>query len=100
MAKDRGKKPREDLDIKISMGIAKVIAKAWQSDEFKQRFLANPVKVLTEEGVPVPQDVSVKVVLDEEHLRHIVVPVKPRGMGEAESRGLEWCSHMWCTGRR
>src|SRR5713226_1572301 len=82
MAQARGgkKKPRKDLDATIP----KVIAKAWRSDEFMKRFLADPVKVLTEEGIAWPREVGIRVHVDEEHLKHFVVPVKPRGLGADE----------------
>jgi hypothetical protein len=100
MAKEhRGKKPRKDSTATVTMAIAKVIAKAWQSDEFKRRLAATPEKVLAEEGVQVPPGPRVEVVLDDEHVRHFVVPLKPEGLGggEGERQGIGWCSHMWCT---
>lgn len=98
MAEGRGgKKPREDMGAII----AKVIAKAWKSEEYLKRFLADPVKVLTDEGIAWPREVRIQVHVDEERLKHFVVPVKPRGLGadEEERKAIEWCSAIWCSYR-
>ena len=37
--------------------IAKVIAQAWQDEEYKKRLLAHPVEVLREAGLNVPEGI-------------------------------------------
>jgi hypothetical protein len=76
-----------------------VIAKAWASEAFKQRLKADATKVLREEGVEVPRGIRVVANFDEVGLRNIVVPMKPRGLGAAETAAVAriWCSQFWCS---
>jgi hypothetical protein len=39
-----------------------VVARAWGDDMFRQRLLAEPASVLSEEGIDVPSGVAVRVV--------------------------------------
>ena len=39
----------------------KVVAKAWADEAYKQRLLNDPQKVLTEEGVEIPEGVNIHV---------------------------------------
>jgi hypothetical protein len=43
-------------DFEISLPILRVINKSWDDPAFKSRLLADPVKVLEEEGVNLPID--------------------------------------------
>ena len=74
--------------------IGKVIAQAWRDDEFKQRLLASPVKVLREAGLDLPKGWRIRVVQDTPKLKHIVLPVKPPGVkeDEMEDHGGVQCS--------
>ncbi len=40
---------------------AKIIAKAWVDEEFKKRLLADPATVLKENGIEIPEGMTVKV---------------------------------------
>lgn len=40
---------------------AKIIAKAWANEAYKQRLLAEPHAVLAEEGVVIPESVNIHV---------------------------------------
>lgn len=42
--------------------LAMSIARAWKDEDYKQRFLSDPKAVLAEEGIELPEDVTVKVV--------------------------------------
>ena len=44
--------------------VAKLIARAWMDEEFKTRFVAEPVPFLQEAGISLPDDVDVKIVED------------------------------------
>jgi hypothetical protein len=53
-----------------------VTAKALESDEFKRKLLADPVKVLTNEGLTIPKGVNVVIHENTAHTIHLVLPVR------------------------
>ena len=56
---------------------AKVVAKAWADEDYKQRLIDNPGSVLAEEGMEVPAGVELKVVEASENQSWLVLPPKP-----------------------
>ncbi len=56
---------------------AKVIAQAWVDDQFKAKLLADPAAVLAENGIEVPEGMTVKVVEQKENEINIPLPAKP-----------------------
>ena len=52
---------------------AKVIARAWVDEEFKKKLLAEPATVLAENGVEIPEGVTVKVVERKEKRNSLAV---------------------------
>ena len=56
---------------------AQVIAKAWADEEFKSRLLAEPAKVLREQGIAVPEGVEVRIVENTDKLVHFALPAPP-----------------------
>ena len=68
---------------------ARVVAKAWADEEYKRRLLADPAAVAREEGVPVPEGLTLKVIEDAPGTRTLVLPPRPAEIGsvvEAEER--------------
>ncbi len=63
---------------------AKIIAQAWVNEEFKKRLLADPATVLAENGIEIPEGMTVKVVEQKENEIHIPLPPKPKVMVGAE----------------
>ncbi len=61
---------------------AKIIAKAWVDEEFKQRLLVEPAAVLAENGIEMPEGMTVKFVEGKES--EILVPFHPRPAWTAE----------------
>ena len=59
---------------------AKVIAKAWVDEEFKARLIADPATVLKENGIEIPDGMTVKVVEQSENEIQIPLPMKPEGL--------------------
>lgn len=55
----------------------KIIAKAWADEAFKERLLAKPSEVFSEEGIDVPKDVEIRVVEATSSVRYFVLPPKP-----------------------
>ncbi len=60
---------------------AKIIAQAWVDEEFKAKLLADPATVLAENGIEIPEGMTVKVVEKKENEIHIPLPPKPEGFG-------------------
>lgn len=56
---------------------ARLVAKVWSDPDFKARLMAQPVAVLREYGVDVPEGVTVAVHEDTPSSRHIVLPPRP-----------------------
>jgi len=56
---------------------AKIIAKAWVDVEFKAKLLADPAAVLAENGIEIPEGMTVKVVERKENEIMIPLPPKP-----------------------
>jgi nitrile hydratase alpha subunit len=51
--------------------LAMSIARAWRDEDYKRRFFSDPRAVLEEEGVEVPQDVTIKVVEEVPGVRYV-----------------------------
>jgi hypothetical protein len=56
---------------------AKLIAKAWSDEAFKERLLTDSRAVLEAEGISVPPGVDVKVMEQTETQLFVVIPPKP-----------------------
>ena len=56
---------------------AKLIAKAWSDEAFKERLLTDSRAVLEAEGITVPPGVDVKVVEQTDSQIYMILPVKP-----------------------
>lgn len=53
---------------------AKVVAKAWADEDYKQRLIDEPASVLAEEGMEVQEGVELKVVEATENQSWLVLP--------------------------
>jgi hypothetical protein len=58
--------------------IAKVIAKAWSDEAFKERLLSEPKTVLETEGIKAPEGAEVMAVEQTEKKFYFVIPAKPQ----------------------
>lgn len=56
---------------------AKIVAKAWADDDYKQRLLADPTAVMKAEGCDLPQGVELNCVETTEKQAWLVLPPKP-----------------------
>jgi hypothetical protein len=56
---------------------AQVVAKAWEDAAFKKRLLAEPGRVLKEEGMDIPGCVEPCVVENTDRLVHFILPSPP-----------------------
>lgn len=74
-----------------------LIAKTWADEVFKRRLLSNPVAVLKEEGVEVPEGIKVVVVEDTSTVMHLVLPPKP-SEDELSEEDLSQAAGGHCSG--
>ena len=72
---------------------AKLIAKAWSDESFKERLLSDSRAVLEAEGISVPPGVNVKVVEQTDTQFFMVIPKKPEGgdLMLADVRNAAFC---------
>jgi hypothetical protein len=70
------KKERKMADAESKIA-ARIVAKAWASDEFKKQLLANPAEVLAAEGLKVAPDVQVISIASSPVVTHFLLPEKP-----------------------
>jgi hypothetical protein len=64
---------------------ARVIAKAWEDDEFKQTLLDDPRSAIAEElGVELPDDLEIQVVEETPNKICLVLPIRPGALAESE----------------
>lgn len=57
--------------------MGKLIIRAWSDEAFKARLLSDTMAALKENGIKVPQGVTVKAVENTDKVFHIVIPPKP-----------------------
>lgn len=56
---------------------AKVIAKAWLDDDFKKRLLADPMPILKEHGIEMPEGLTVNVIEGKPGQVNVTLPPRP-----------------------
>jgi nitrile hydratase alpha subunit len=74
-----------------------VIAKAWADADYQSRLVADPVKVLHEEGFKIPHGTSISLVVDSGKHLTLVIPPKPDA-GVLDSNDADCCTGgCFCT---
>jgi Nitrile hydratase, alpha chain len=76
---------------------AKIIAQAWVDEEFKKRLIDDPATVLKENGIEIPEGMTVKVVERKENEIQIPLPPKPKVMAGAEELMERVQAFSFCT---
>lgn len=81
--------------------MAKIVAKAWADDDYKQRLLGDPAAVLREEGADVPEGVTFKALEAQPNENWLILPPKPADVysaeiGEERLAALGWYTTMCC----
>ncbi|MEY2833407.1 MAG: hypothetical protein RLZZ574_2666, partial [Cyanobacteriota bacterium] len=57
---------------------ARVIAKAWQDETFKQELLSNPKAIFSEElGQSLPDEVEIRIIEENPTTLYLILPMKP-----------------------
>jgi len=64
--------------------ISRIVAKCWMDEDYKKHFVADPVKVLEDEGIEVPEGVKIRVLEDKPDERSFILPAKPDDLGFVE----------------
>ncbi len=84
--------------------LAKLIAACWKDEALKARFISDPVSVLAEYGMNLPEGIDVNVVENTDETIHITLPTSPEGVFELSDDELEkaagglWDPNFICTG--
>jgi len=78
---------------------AKLVAKAWSDEAFKERLLSDSRAVLEAEGISVPPGVDVKVLEQTDTQLFVVIPKMPAGLvtGAIEERLAPSACPICCT---
>lgn len=80
----------ESLSSTEGPAIGQVIAKAWKDEAFKQSFLSDPKATLAQEfGTPLPDNLSIEVLSEDETNLVLVLPIKPDTAVELSDEELE-----------
>jgi hypothetical protein len=88
-----GQTPQENQTPKTRQELeAMLVAKAWEDEAFKEKFLSNPKEVLEQEvGHKLPENVKVTVIEETVDNFYIVLPKKPN---ESEMDNVELDEEM------
>ena len=62
-----------------------IIARSWDDAVFKQKLLDDPIAVLEAEGLPIRAGMQIKVLENNDHLVHLVLPSGPSVPSTGES---------------
>jgi len=66
------------------MKMSQVIAKCWADEGFKRKLLEDPATTLKAEGMELPAGQSIKVLEDDDKVRHLVIPAKPTELSDED----------------
>lgn len=55
----------------------KIFSQCWTDESFKRSFIADPVAVLKEAGLEIPEGMEFKVMENSDKLTHILLPPRP-----------------------
>lgn len=67
---------------------AKIVAKAWSDEVFKQRLLKNPDAVFQEYGLDTPEGITFKIHENSNKVIHITLPAKPEGLSDEQLKNV------------
>ncbi len=64
-----------------------IIAKCWADESFKQHLMADPGGTLKQEGMEVPEGMTIQVVENTCHVFHLVIPKQPTDLSDEDLAG-------------
>jgi len=67
---------------------AKVVAKAWADESYKNKLLSDPAAVFRAEGLAIPEGVRLTVLENSATQIHLVLPVAPSDAADLEDAAL------------
>ena len=60
---------------------AKIVAKAWADDDYKNKLIASPKEILKHEGIELPDKIKIRIFENSDSELNFVLPVKPTEIG-------------------
>jgi hypothetical protein len=61
----------------LKKAYGKLVAKAWADEAFKAALLSSPMKVLKENGIEVPEGITIHVVENTSDTMYFILPPEP-----------------------
>lgn len=77
--------------------LAELFTACWQDEAVKARFMADPMSVLKERGLEIPEGIDVKVVENGEDRVHITIPAAPAGHDHLSDEELSQVAGGTCS---
>ena len=71
------------------MTVARAVARAWKSPDYRKLLLERPKVALGEVGVDVPEEIAIEVVTNTPRRRYFLLPLAPRNASDLSIRELE-----------
>ena len=68
--------------------LAQLFSTCWKDDELKARFMKDPIAVLAEHGIDIPENLNVNVVENTDKCVHITLPQAPGDISELSDEEL------------
>ncbi len=68
---------------------SRVIARAWKDEDFQKRLLKEPLEVLREWGIELPENVDLTCLQEEANHLYFVVPSAPSNVNKLSERELQ-----------
>ena len=62
---------------RVRTTMAMITARCWRDPQYRDEFVQDPRRVLTEEGLDVPEGININVVIDSPTDRYLVLPAAP-----------------------
>ncbi len=64
--------------------MSQLIARCWSDAAFKQKLLADPAGTLKDQGIEVPEGMSVRAAENTDKVFHLVIPAKPKDLSDED----------------
>ncbi len=73
----------------------KLVAKAWNDDDFKVELLSDPMRVFKENSIEVPEGIEIRIVANTAETMHFILPPEPSD--ELTDEQLEGAAGGMCS---
>jgi hypothetical protein len=70
----------------------KMVAKAWADENYKKKLMTNPKKILKEEGIETPANLTLRIVEDTPNTQTLIIPAATQTASaeKIEERKAAW----------